>query len=146
MLQGCIGVRLHDADGAPLGYAGRRLQPGDRGKWVFPPRLPKNQLLYGLHHLQAAAQLVLVEGPWEVLRLTQLGIPAVALLGTQLSLHQAQLLCPWPHPVVLLDGDAAGHRAARRIARRLGTTPILLAGGVDPADLGDHELRSLLPF
>ena len=146
MLAGCIGVRLHAPDGAPIGYAGRRLQPGDRGKWGFPPRLPKSTLLYGLHRLRAATQVVVVEGPWEVLRLAQLGAPAVALLGTNLSLHQERLLSRWPRLVVLLDGDPAGRDATRRIAARLQATPILLAGGRDPADLDDDELRSLLPF
>jgi len=146
MLAGCIGVRLHAPDGAPLGYAGRRLQPGERGKWVFPPRLPKSTLLYGLHRMRAATQVVLVEGPWEVLRFAQLGVPAVALLGTHLSLHQERLLSRWPRRVVLLDGDPAGRDATRRIAARLHATPVLLAGGRDPADLDDDELRSLLPF
>lgn len=146
MLTGCIGVRLHDPDGQPLGYAGRRLQPDDLGKWVFPPRLPKNQLLYGLHRARQARRLVLVEGPWEVLRLAQLGIAAAALLGTHLSARQARLLRDRSQITVLLDGDPAGRRAAHQVARQLDATPVLLEGGRDPADLGDRELRDLLLF
>lgn len=45
MLQDCVAVRLHDIDGRPVGYAGRRLLPDPRGKWVFPRALPKTCLL-----------------------------------------------------------------------------------------------------
>ena len=146
MLAGCIGVRLHDPHGSPLGYAGRRLQPGDRGKWIFPPRLPKSRLLYGYHRVRHAQRLVLVEGAWDVLRLAQLGVPAVALLGTHLSPEQARLLRQHPSITVMLDGDAAGERAARTIASALDADVIALHGGHDPADLDDDELRRLLSF
>ena len=92
LLDGCIAVRLHDIGGQPLGYAGRRLQPERRGKWVIPRGLPKSTLLYGWHHMCAATQVVVVEGPWEVLRLHQLGVPAVALLGVHASPEQLRLL------------------------------------------------------
>ncbi|BBO80851.1 hypothetical protein DSCO28_54650 [Desulfosarcina ovata subsp. sediminis] len=48
-LKECIAVRLHDLDGHPIGYAGRCLDPQKAkqcGKWKFPPRLPKNEILY----------------------------------------------------------------------------------------------------
>ncbi len=76
--------RLHDHRGLPLGYAGRRLCPQQVrrfGKWKLPRRLPKASILYGFHHLRPVANhtLVIVEGPWGVMRLAQLGIPAIAL-------------------------------------------------------------------
>ena len=146
MLQGCVAVRLHDIEGRPLGYAGRRLQPGRRPKWVFPTGLPKSHLLYGWHHLAGLDPLVVVEGPWEVLRLHQLGVEAVALLGTSASRHQVDLLrrrrC-----LVLLDGDQAGQGAAGRLARALAAPIIRLPIGSDPADLDDGHLAGLLrPF
>jgi len=146
MLAGCVAVRLHDAQGAPIGYAGRRLQPRGRGKWVFPSHLPKSELLYGLHRVQSTRRMVVVEGPWDVLRLHQLDIPSVALLGTSLSATQVELLRPWPAIVVLLDGDATGRRAATQVATRLRARRVNLPDGRDPADLEDRELRSLLLF
>ncbi|MCP4287120.1 MAG: hypothetical protein GY792_22190, partial [Gammaproteobacteria bacterium] len=53
-LNGCIGVRLHDLQGHPIGYAGRRLHPKQAqlyGKWKLPPALPKSALLYNFHRL-----------------------------------------------------------------------------------------------
>lgn len=143
MLEGTVAVRLHDPHGQPLGYAGRRLQPGVRGKWVFPPRLPKGRLLYGWHHVPCHEKLVIVEGPWEVLRLHQLGIPAVALLGTHVSPDQIHLLAG-SRCTVLLDGDRAGRLAAPQVARALGAHLLNLPDDRDPADLDDHDLAELL--
>jgi len=151
MLEGCVGVRLFDPEGRPLGYAGRRLDPGDvktRGKWVFPPRLPKKTLLYGYHQVRHLAHrpLVVVECPWGVLRLAQLAIPAVALLGTSLSQNQCKLLSNWTRIFLLLDGDRAGKRATESIQGRLPhAISASLPNGCDPDDLSDDRLRDVLP-
>jgi DNA primase len=157
-LQGCLAVRLHDPQARPLGYAGRRVdpQPARRyGKWKFPPRLPKREILYGYHHIatQRHQGLVVVEGPWGVMRLMQIGFPAVALLGIQLSSAQFQLLCRASRIVLMLDGDEAGRSASRKIANALTQHAsvqvhrIQLAPGCDPDDLNDTDLRHRLdPF
>jgi DNA primase len=157
-LAGCVAIRLHDPDGRPIGYAGRRLDPAQArqyGKWKFPPGLPKRELLYGFHRLPSRLQqgLALVECPWGVMRLAQIGIPAVALLGIHLSRTQRQLLRRTPHIVLMLDGDQAGRSASRQIADTLNQytpTPVHridLPPGLDPDDLGDSELlRRLSPL
>ena len=145
----CVGVRLHDAVGRPLGYAGRRLEPDQAarfGKWKFPPGLPKSRLLYGWHRIAHTRELlVLVECPWAVMRLAQLDVPAVALLGVHLSTHQQQLLADARRIVLLLDGDHAGRSAATRIANSLAHTHrvqvVTLDDGQDPDDLPDDALR-----
>ena len=148
MLEGCIAFQLHDPDGQPLGYAGRRLDPTaatTRGKWVFPPRLPKADLLYGLHHVRQRS-VVLTECPWGVLRLAQLGIDAVALLGVALSQRQLRLLDRFERVVALMDGDPAGAAAAQRVQRRIGAraTILDLPPGADPDDLQDADLDALV--
>ena len=152
-LAGCAAVRLHDPNGRPLGYAGRRLAPqgvAHHGKWKFPAGLPKRTLLYNLHRVRplAGRAIVLVEGPWDVLRLAQVGVPAVALLGVHLSDEQERLLAEADTVIVMLDGDPAGRMAAHEAARRIeGAQNVELSDGCDPADLEDRELRRLLaPF
>lgn len=155
-LQGCVAVRLHDTDGRPLGYAGRRLdrcQARLRGKWKLPPRLPKSRLLYNLHRVarSGAEDLVVVEGPWDVLRLAQLRVPAVALLGTALSDHQRTLLDGVSRVILLLDGDEAGRTASSRLQRRLAPLTVVhvvpLPDGLDPDDLSDARLAACMrPF
>ena len=149
MLSGCVAVRLHDPQGHPLGYAGRRLDPASaaaRGKWVFPPRLPKSSLLYGMHRVHGR-RVVVTECPWGVLRLAQLGIDAVGLLGVGLSGLQREHFACFDQVIALMDGDAAGRAASRSLARTLGAAVVELPDGMDPDDLGDAELsEKLLPF
>lgn len=155
ILAGCVAVRLFDPKGLPLGYAGRRLDPEQasiHGKWRFPWGMPRNTLLYGYH--QAGPLLhrgvVLVECPWGVLRLAQIDIPALALLGIHLSPAQQALLQDLPRVIVLMDGDKAGRTAAQIIHQRLpGTTVIDLPEDLDPDDMSDQKLakiRDLLLF
>ena len=152
-LSQAIGVRLHDSRARPLGYAARRLDPQairDRGKWNFPPRLPKDQLLYNFHRIRAcnSNSLVIVECPWGVMRLDQIGIPAVALLGTHLSAAQQQLLSPTLRLIVMMDGDPAGTSAASRIRRQMDAHPNLAVAsvpdGLDPDELTDGQLAAIL--
>lgn len=148
-LAGCVAVRLHDPQGRPLGYAGRRLEPNaNDAKWRFPPGLPKGSLLYGLHRVpDGSPSLVLTECPWSVMRLYQLGIPAVALLGVHLSSAQQTLLRPYRRLHLLLDGDPAGQQAQLRLAAQLEpdheVTRLVLPPGLDPDDLPDEALRGL---
>ena len=151
-LNGCIGVRLHDLQGHPIGYAGRRLHPKQvqlYGKWKLPPALPKNQLLYNFHRLSSYTHkaLVIVEGPWAVMRLAQLNIPAVALLGIHLSPTQRDLLRTRQRVILMLDGDGAGRRATTRIQNALEPDTkvhtIQLPLDHDPDDLTDDQLSSI---
>ena len=99
-LRRCVGVRLFDRLGQPLGYAGRRLDPGEQerwGKWKLPRGMPKRQLLYARHRIGPDPKVVvLTECPWGVLRLYEIGVPAVALMGIAMSPMQEQLLAAHP--------------------------------------------------
>lgn len=154
-LSNCVGVRLHDPAGLPLGYAGRRLDPDEiqiYGKWKLPQGLPKHQILYNRHRINRADSrpIALVECPWSVMRLHQIGIPAVALLGTALSDHQHRLLLSLhPHRLILLlDADDAGRAASARLFASLQpilpVVPVHLPPDLDPDDLEDADLAAML--
>jgi len=153
-LRGSVAVRLHDIEGRPFGYCGRRLDPGAIcrwGKWRFPTGLPKGQLLYNAHRALAARDngIVLVECPWAAMRITQAGIPGVvALLGTTISKAQFAWLAEAPVVLLLMDADPPGRKAAKTIAEVLGRqTKVLihdLAPNQEPEDLSDSDLLSLV--
>lgn len=153
LLEGTVAVRLHDPDGNPLGYAGRRLDPGqarDRGKWIWPPRYPKGDSLWNWHRIDPASPsgLVVVESPWSVMKLWQAGITnAVALCGVSASTKQRRRLARAQHILLVLDGDDVGRTAMTRFVTE-GLHPRMRAQtcppGVDPADLTVDELRRLL--
>ena len=152
-LRASIAVRLHDADGLPLGYAARRLGADDirwRGKWAWPPAFPKVQLLYNWHraapHIDCG--LIVVEGLWSVMKLAQAGFAnAVALGGTTISSEQARLLSRAPRILLLLDGDDAGHTAAAFHQRQAVHRALFVRHPPerrDPADLTESDLRRLV--
>jgi len=150
-LSGCIAVRLHDLTGHPIGYAARQLNPHlakQYGKWKFPPGLPKNEIFYNFHRIRSAnpEAVVVVECPWAVMRLDQLNIPAVALLGIHISSVQFDILKKLPRVVLMLDGDYAGRSATIRIRKTLEPYTkvqcITLPSDLDPDDLTDNALLS----
>jgi DNA primase len=152
-LQGTVAVRLHDLYGHPIGYAGRRLAAADIarwGKWKWPPGFPKSKLLWNWHRAvsEGHGSLVVVEGAWSVMKLWQAGFcNVVALAGSCIGRHQAQLLRLATSVTLLLDGDSAGHSAtARTLASRFHPSlrAIYPPEGLDPADLTEPHLRELL--
>jgi len=151
-LSGCVAVRLRDTTGNPLGYAGRRVDADHhgRGKWKFPPRLPGAKLLFNWHRASQHSRsgLIVVEGPWDAMRVHQAGHHnVVALWGTAASATQLGLLGQMSRIALVLDGDEAGRAAAQRLAAALHPTPTMLVefpDDQDPADLSDRELRERL--
>lgn len=150
-LSGCIAVRLHNLLGHPIGYAARQLNPmlaKQYGKWKFPPGLPKNEIFYNFHRIRSAnpKAVVVVECPWAVMRLAQLNLPAVALLGIHLSSVQFDILKKLSRVVMMLDGDFAGRSATIRIRKALEPYTkvqcITLPPDLDPDDLTDTALLS----
>lgn len=128
---------INDRRGRVVGFGGRTLGDG-QPKYLNGPETPvfsKRTLLYGFDRARARLRaprppeaaragtprprLVIAEGYMDVLALSRAGLPAVAPLGTAIT--EEQLQAAWgldPAPVLCLDGDAAGRRAAGRAAER----------------------------
>lgn len=153
-LRRTVAVRLHDMQGHPMGYCGRRLDVDSIsrwGKWRFPSRFPKGQMLYNAHRAlpQRHRGIVVVECPWAAMRLTQSGISGVvALLGTTITQVQLAWLAQAPTVLLLLDGDKAGCTAAKNIARALARHTAVhihqLTTDKEPEDLSDAGLAALV--
>jgi len=115
---------IRDRRGRVIAFGGRILGDG-QPKYINSPETPlfrKRYALYGLDRPREGAfrgaSVVAVEGYMDVIALHQAGFTgAVAPLGTALTEDQLQEL--WrlsPEPVLCFDGDAAGARAAARVA------------------------------
>jgi len=118
---------IHDLRARVVAFGGRILGEGEP-KYLNSPDSPvfhKGKLLYNLqvakHAMRKAERAILVEGYFDVLRLSLAGIEeVVAPLGTGLTPDQAQLLHRHaPHVMVLYDSDEAGLRATFRAADEL---------------------------
>ena len=154
MMKNRVVIPIHDHDGVLLAYAGRWVGndvPEGEGKYLLPPKFHKQLALYNLHRVRGKKHLVVVEGYFGVFRLFQLGVPAVALMGSSLSEAQVALLreAGVKYLTVLLDGDEAGRQAAPSIMARLATEPFLvkfglLPEGSQPDTVPETFLRELL--
>lgn len=147
-----------DRRGRVIAFGGRVM--GDaKPKYINSrdtPLFDKGRSLYALDKaaegVRAGAELIVAEGYMDVIALHAAGFTgAVAPLGTALTEAQIELL--WrlaPEPIVCLDGDEAGQRAAMRAAERV--MPLLKPGhslrfaslpaGDDPDDLIKRDGRA----
>lgn len=143
---------IRDARGRAISLGGRSLDPNARAKYLNGPEtelFDKGRNLFNHGPAREAAgkgrPLVVAEGYMDVIALAEAGFTAaVAPLGTAITEDQLRLM--WrisPEPVITLDGDAAGQRAALRVIDL--ALPMLEAGqglrfavlpqGLDPDDL-----------
>ncbi len=167
--RGRIMFPISDPRGRLVAFGGRAMAKDARAKYMNSPETPlfhKGQVLYRYPEARAAAAeptakirgLIVAEGYMDVIALNRAGlVHSVAPLGTALTEDQLRLL--WragPEPVICLDGDSAGQRAAGLAAER--ALPLLEPGktlrfvflpdGQDPDDVlrakGAEALRNLL--
>jgi len=151
IMSGRVVIPIHDERGRLVAYAGRAVD-GRPPRYRFPAGFGKSQVLFNFHRAAATATdtVVVVEGFFDCLRVSQAGFRSVvALLGTELYEHPAQLLRDrFGRVVLLLDGDEAGRLARDRVAARLRdrceVRVIGLAEGIQPDQLPDCELRELI--
>jgi len=154
---------IHDARSRVIAFGGRILDASSTSapKYLNSPDTPlfdKGRTLYNLHRAGPVARrggrIVVVEGYMDVIALAAAGLEeAVAPMGTALTEQQLELL--WrvaDKPVLCLDGDEAGQRAAMRAVGR--ALPLLQPGrsleiahlpaGLDPDDLVRRDGKAAL--
>ena len=155
---------ITDRRGRVIAFGGRAL--GDSpAKYLNSPDTPvfhKGRVLYNLSRARQAAhdsgELIVTEGYMDVIALAQAGFHgAVAPLGTAVTeQHLAEMWRLAQEPILCLDGDQAGRRAAYRVVDRaldqlkpgVSLRFALLPEGEDPDSLlqrqGVRALRRLL--
>lgn len=156
---------IHDPRGRLVAFGGRALSKEARAKYLNSPETSlfhKGACLYRFPEARRFAAdpqvkargLIVAEGYMDVIAFARAGMGhAVAPLGTALTEDQLRLL--WRaggEPVVCLDGDSAGVRAAATAAER--ALPLLEAGrtlrfvflpeGQDPDDMLRERGRDAL--
>jgi len=150
--RGRIMFPIRDARDRAIAFGGRALDPNARAKYLNSPETPlfdKGRTLFNISPARAASgksgSLIVAEGYMDVIALVSAGFGhAVAPLGTAITEDQLRLM--WrvaDEPIIALDGDTAGLRAAMRLIDL--ALPMLEAGkslrfalmpaGQDPDDL-----------
>ena len=163
--RGRIIFPIRDGRNRPIGLGGRAMEVNARAKYLNSPETPlfdKGRSLYNHGPAREAAgkgvPLIVAEGYMDVIAMSESGFTAtVAPLGTAITEDQLRLL--WriaPEPIIAMDGDTAGVRAAMRVIDI--ALPLLEAGqslrfalmpeGMDPDDVlkskGKAAMQDLL--
>ena len=158
--RGRIMFPIRDSRGRCIAFGGRSLDSTARAKYLNSPETPlfdKGSNLYNLVNARSAVgrgePLIVAEGYMDVIALDSGNFNgAIAPLGTAITEKQLQLM--WrisPEPIIALDGDKAGLRAAYRLIDL--SLPLLRTGkalrfsimpeGKDPDDLIRNEGASI---
>lgn len=122
--RGRIMFPIRDTRGRCIAFGGRAMDPNDNAKYLNSPEtalFDKGRTLYNHGPAREAAgkgqPLIVAEGYMDVIALVRAGFGAsVAPLGTAITEDQLRLM--WriaDEPVIALDGDKAGLRAALRL-------------------------------
>jgi len=139
---------VFDAQGKPVAFGGRTLDPEGEPKYLNSPETPaytKGLHLYGLNltrdEIRRQGFAILVEGYLDLIVPYQFGVRnLVASLGTALTPEQVKLIGRFARKVVVnYDGDRAGVQAARRaietiLAEDIEVKVLVLPDNADPDD------------
>lgn len=94
--------------------------------------------------------LFIVEGPFDVLKMWQHGLPAVGIMQASLSETQMRLIerLPFQKIVIATDNDVAGRDVAKKMAKRLSKSKLIYflkypSGAKDPGDLTSAQYTKL---
>jgi len=139
-----VTIPVYAPDGLPVGFVGRSVEGKD---FKNTPGLPKSKVLFNLQRVRASNEVYVVESSFDVIRMDQVGLPAVATLGANVSNIQIELLKKYFNRInVIADNDEAGGNMVERIQEKLGSrvTKIQLNNKYkDVGDMDDDAIKNL---
>jgi len=135
--QGMVTIPVHSPDGMCLGFVGRSIEGKE---FKNTPGLPKSKVLFNLHRVKSSSIVYLVESSFDAIRLDQVGFPAVATLGANVSVSQIRLLEKYFNNVVLIaDNDEAGSIMRDKLIEKLGHVVTVISLDKKYKDIGDMD-------
>lgn len=88
-------------------------------KYQNTPGLLRQEILYGLEHVQFSQLIIVVEGQIDAMYCQQIGYPGVALAGSSISATQVTALSKYNRVGLLFDDDDAGRLATAKATKAL---------------------------
>jgi len=142
--QDSVVIPMQSPDGMSIGFVARTIEGKE---FKNTPGLPKSKILFNLHRVKASKIVYVVESSFDAIRLDQIGFPAVATLGANVSSSQIELLKRYFTGVVLVaDNDDAGMIMAERLTEKMGNLVTIIRPDKrykDIGDMTDDEIRTL---
>lgn len=139
-----VTIPMHSPEGMVVGFVARSVE----GKqFKNTPNLPKSKILFNLHRIKSSKIVYVVESSFDAIRLSQVGFPAVATLGSNVSNKQIELLKQYFNDIIVIaDNDEAGSGMVSRICDRLGSRVSAISLDKkykDIGDMSDEEIKKL---
>ena len=142
--QDMVTVPVHSPDGMPVGFVGRSIEGKE---FKNTPGLPKAKTLFNLHRVKTADRVYVVESSFDAIRLDQVGFPAIATLGANVSNIQIELLQKYFNNIIVIaDNDEAGGNMKTKIIEKLGSRVSVIKLDKqykDIGDMADEDIKSL---
>lgn len=139
--QDMVSVPVQNHEGLCVGFVARSIEGKD---FKNTNKLPKSKLLFNLNRVRAASRVYVVESSFDAIRLDQLGFPAVATLGANVSSKQIELLNKYFSDIIIIaDNDEAGGNMKERIVERLGSSVTIINIDKQYKDIGDMDDKSI---
>lgn len=135
--QDMVTVPVHSPEGMCVGFVGRSIEGKE---FKNTPGLPKAKLLFNLHRVKNSDKVYIVESSFDAIRLDQVGLPAVATLGANISNSQVELLKKYFNNIIVIaDNDEAGSNMKQRLIEKLGSRISVVTLDSKYKDIGDMD-------
>jgi DNA primase len=133
--QDMVTVPVQSPDGMTIGFVARTVEGKE---FKNTPGLPKSKILFNLHRIKQSNKVYVVESSFDAIRIDQVGLPAVATLGANVSSSQIELLKKYFNDVYIVsDNDDAGNTMANKLLDKLGSRSSIIKLGSKYKDIGD---------
>jgi DNA primase len=139
--QDMVVVPVHTATGICIGIVGRSVEGKE---FKNSPGLPKSKTLFNINRVKTANRVYVVESSFDVIRLDQVGLPAVATLGANVSTQQIELLQKYFNDImVIADNDEAGGNMKNKIIEKLKSRVSVIQLNKEYKDIGDMDDQAI---
>ena len=139
--QDMVTVPVHSPDGLVVGFVGRSIEGKE---FKNTPKLPKSKVLFNLHRVKTSSVVYVVESSFDVIRLDQCKLPAVATLGANVSNTQIDLLQKYFNNIIVIaDNDEAGGNMKDRVIEKLKSRVSVIQLEKQYKDIGDMDDMSI---
>lgn len=139
--QDMISIPVFNHEGLCVGFVARSIEGKD---FKNTTKLPKSKLLFNLNRVKTASKVYVVESSFDAIRLDQVGFPAVATLGANVSSKQIDLLQRYFSDIIIIaDNDEAGGNMKEKIVERLDGNVTVINLDKQYKDIGDMDDQSI---
>jgi DNA primase len=139
--QDMVSIPIQNSDGLCVEFVGRSVEGKD---FKNTSKLPKSKLLFNLNRVKTASKVYVVESSFDAIRLDQVGFPAVATLGANVSSKQIDLLQKYFSDIIIIaDNDEAGGNMKEKIVERLNGNVTVINLDKQYKDIGDMDDKSI---